>query len=155
MSTRQVRGHRALRKGRYSEPHRPYLLTTITHDRRPLFSHFSCARTVIQSMRYLHSSQIVESLAFVVMPDHLHWLCIPQPDYPLNYIMHSLKSWTANELSKHCAIQGPIWQPAYHDRALRKEEDIRSVARYIVGNPLRAGLVTSIGDYSHWDAVWL
>ena len=22
-------------------------------------------------------------------------------------------------------------------------------------NPLRAGLVTRIGDYPHWDAIWL
>ena len=29
------------------------------------------------------------------------------------------------------------------------------VARYIVANPLRAGLVTKIGDYPFWNAVWL
>jgi putative transposase len=30
-----------------------------------------------------------------------------------------------------------------------------SIARYIVANPLRAGLVERLGDYPHWDAVWL
>jgi hypothetical protein len=29
------------------------------------------------------------------------------------------------------------------------------LARYIVANPLRAGLVEHLGDYPHWDAVWL
>jgi len=29
------------------------------------------------------------------------------------------------------------------------------VARYIVANPLRAGLVESVRDYPHWDAIWL
>jgi hypothetical protein len=29
------------------------------------------------------------------------------------------------------------------------------VARYIVYNPVRAGLVSRIGDYPHWDAVWV
>jgi hypothetical protein len=38
---------------------------------------------------------------------------------------------------------------------LRRQDDVRAVARYIVANPLRAGLVRDIGDYSHWDAVWL
>jgi hypothetical protein len=28
-------------------------------------------------------------------------------------------------------------------------------ARYVVANPLRAGLAQSLGHYSHWDAVWL
>ncbi|MES9878966.1 MAG: transposase, partial [Candidatus Sedimenticola sp. 1PA] len=33
--------------------------------------------------------------------------------------------------------------------------DIKELARYIVANPLRGGLVESIGDYPHWDAMWL
>jgi hypothetical protein len=28
------------------------------------------------------------------------------------------------------------------------------MVRYIVGNPLRAGLVTGLGDYPHWDTQW-
>ena len=31
----------------------------------------------------------------------------------------------------------------------------RAAARYIVANPLRAGLVKQIGDYPLWDAIWL
>jgi hypothetical protein len=29
------------------------------------------------------------------------------------------------------------------------------MARYIIANPLRAGLVDRIGDYPLWDAMWL
>jgi hypothetical protein len=29
------------------------------------------------------------------------------------------------------------------------------VARYIVANPLRAGLVEGIGNYPHWDCIWM
>jgi len=29
------------------------------------------------------------------------------------------------------------------------------MARYIVMNPKRAGLVERVGDYPHWDAIWL
>ncbi len=43
----------------------------------------------------------------------------------------------------------------FHDRAMRKEEDLKAAARYIVANPLRAGLVERCGDYPLWDAVWL
>ena len=50
---------------------------------------------------------------------------------------------------------GRIWAVAYHDRALRKEEDLLQVARYVVMNPVRAGLVARVGDYPFWDAVWL
>jgi hypothetical protein len=38
---------------------------------------------------------------------------------------------------------------------LRQDEDVARVARYVVANPLRAGLVKRIGDYPLWDAAWL
>ena len=47
------------------------------------------------------------------------------------------------------------WQPGFHDHAVRAEEDLASVARYIVANPLRAGLRGKIGDYPFWNAIWL
>ena len=30
-----------------------------------------------------------------------------------------------------------------------------AAARYLVANPVRAGLVARAGDYSHWDAIWV
>ena len=49
----------------------------------------------------------------------------------------------------------PVWQRGYYDRALRRDEDRKAAARYIVMNPLRAGLVKRLGDYPLWDAIWL
>jgi len=49
----------------------------------------------------------------------------------------------------------PIWQDGYHDHALRAEESLEDVARYIVMNPVRAGLVKSVREYPLWDAKWL
>jgi putative transposase len=143
-------GYRALRKGRYSEAGRPYLLTTTTVERKPLFRELIAARTVIRAMRFQHERQRIESLAFVVMPDHLHWLVVLRGAVELEKVMHSLKSYSAHTLGG-----GDVWQEGFHDRALRKEESIRDAARYIIANPLRAGLVQHIGDYPHWDAVWL
>lgn len=50
---------------------------------------------------------------------------------------------------------GAIWARAFHDRALRSDEHVLSAARYLVLNPVRAGLVQRIGDYPYWDAIWL
>ncbi|MGB7814803.1 MAG: hypothetical protein WBL28_00460 [Methylotenera sp.] len=52
-------------------------------------------------------------------------------------------------------IGKPIWQPGFYDHAIRKDEDIVAIARYIIANPIRAGLVKRVGDHPHWDAVWL
>jgi len=146
-------GH-SLRRGRYSESERIYLLTTTLLQRRRLFSDFRLARLLITELRVAHEQQQVASLAWVVMPDHLHWLVKLQSG-SLDELMRRIKSNSARQINQFLGTQGPIWQPGYHDRALRQDEDLQSAARYIVANPLRAGLVERIGDYPLWDAVWL
>lgn len=56
------------------------------------------------------------------------------------------KSFTASLLRRDGLI-GPCWQRGFYDHALRKEEDIRTSAEYIVNNPVRAGLVENWVDY--------
>jgi hypothetical protein len=48
-----------------------------------------------------------------------------------------------------------VWAPTFHDHALRKDEDLLQAARYIVMNPVRAGLSRRVGDYPYWNCVWL
>jgi REP element-mobilizing transposase RayT len=73
----------------------------------------------------------------------------------LQTVVQNLKSNTALAIKSLDVGIAQVWARAFHDRALRKDEDIRQVARYIVLNPVRAGLVRRIGDYPYWDAVWL
>jgi REP element-mobilizing transposase RayT len=150
-----------LRKGRYSENNQVYLVTTVTYQRQKAFTDFDLGRIVVHAMRHQHQQQQVNSLAFVVMPDHLHWLFALQNDWSLAKVMQSVKGRSAYQIQKIRHERGEIdanqvlWQEGYHDIALRKEEDLQQFARYIVANPLRAGLVSKIADYSLWDAVWL
>jgi REP element-mobilizing transposase RayT len=114
------------------------------------------ARSLIACLRHAHDQGAVVSLAFVVMPDHLHWLVRLERDLPLSRIMANVKKFSARKVNELRGERGvALWQPGFHDRALRKDENLEAMARYVVANPLRAGLVTRIGDYPHWDAVWL
>lgn len=67
------RGH-ALRRGRHSESGQVYLVTAVTEQRTPLFNDPYLARALVREMRRLDDLRNVNSLAWVVMPDHLHWL---------------------------------------------------------------------------------
>jgi len=138
-----------LRKGRVSLPGQAYHITTITLDRRPVFSDLRSARLLINALRAAQSRDEATTLAFVVMPDHLHWLLQLEADSSLSAVVGAVKAVTAHGLGAR------VWQGGFHDHALRKEEDLAKLARYIVANPLRAGLVQRVGDYPHWDAVWL
>jgi len=147
---------RDLRKGRVSIPGQIFLITTVTHKRQPTFSDFYCARIVVNTLKYTEQTCGLESLSFVLMPDHLHWLFSLGEKSSLSQVVGNMKrrsSYRVNEFKDRSSL--PVWQPGFHDYALRKEDEIRDVARYIVANPLRAGLVEKIGDYPLWDAVWL
>ena len=69
--------------------------------------------------------------------------------------MRCTKSRSAIAINRTLRRSGPIWQKGYYDHGLRREEDLRTTARYIVANPLRAGIVKRLADYPHWDAIWL
>ncbi|MFK0087066.1 REP-associated tyrosine transposase [Pseudomonas sp. NPDC090755] len=147
-------GRHRLRLGRVSEPGRLYLLTSVTRERVPVFEDFHLARSVIAQLRLTEQEEAARSLAWVVMPDHIHWL-IELKAVTLSVLMRRFKSRSSCALYKTGKLEGRLWQAGYHDRALRREEDVQAIARYIVCNPLRAGLVQRLGDYPHWDAVWL
>ena len=63
-----------LRKGRVSEPGRIYLVTTTTHNRQRFFDDFHLGWVVVGAMRHHDRTGNTDTLAYVVMPDHLHWL---------------------------------------------------------------------------------
>ena len=148
-------GSNALRKGRWSETGRYYVLTTATHVRKPLFRDIWAGRIVVEEMRRLDHDEYVKSMAWVLMPDHLHWLLEVGQDVSLSGIMMYVKGRAAHRINSEIHYHGRIWNKGFHDHALRKEDDVRNIARYIIANPLRAGLVRHIGEYPLWDAVWL
>ena len=138
-----------LRKGRFSEPGRIYVITTVTSRRQPLFQDFLAARTLIQVMMEHERAGFAATLCFVVMPDHLHWMMQLGEMKNLGETVQALKSLTSRRIGR------PVFQKGYYDHAVRKEEDVKNLARYIDANPLRAGLAGNVNDYPHWDAVWV
>ncbi|WLH23928.1 transposase [Pseudomonas sp. FP215] len=149
----QQNAHR-LRKGRYSESGRIYLLTAVTHQRQHIFQDWLIGRLLVREFRKAQEDKDATSLAWVVMPDHFHWLVeLHSGDLPR--LMQRTKSRSARAVNKARQSSGVLWQKGYFDRALRREEDLKAMARYIVANPLRAGLVEHIGQYPLWDAIWL
>ena len=115
----------------------------------------NAARLLVHELRRLHENGDVNSLAWVIMPDHLHWLFQLDKHWPLSRVVKSLKARSALTINRYRCQSGSLWQRAYYDRAARKDEDIRRIAQYIILNPLRAGLVQDIGDYPHWDSAWM
>ena len=148
-------GHRALRKGRVSVPNCVYHLTVATAGRVSVFADPLAATA---ACRCFHDPALLPGarmLAGVLMPDHAHWLLQLGETERLHRVVARLKTVSAERVNAGIRRTGPVWNRAYHDRALRDDEDAAAVARYIVANPLRAGLARRVGDYPYWNAVWL
>ncbi|MHB9101674.1 MAG: REP-associated tyrosine transposase [Sulfuricella sp.] len=144
-----------LRLGRVSIPGQTYHIITSTDARHPLFGDLRTARTVILEMRRMHEEGWLHSHAWVLMPDHLHWLFTLRERASLSAAMNRFKSASAHSVRQHHGENRTIWQKGFFDHAARSDEDLRTIARYIIANPLRAGLCNAIGDYPWWDAEWL
>jgi len=138
-----------LRKGRVSLPNHAYLVTIVTAHRGPFFTSFTEARIAMQCFHDKNVARHAQTLAFVVMPDHVHWLLQLEGNGSLSGAVRLYKSKVSFSLRQR------IWQRGFHDHALRDEDDVRDIARYIIANPLRAGLAKRVGEYSYWDAIWL
>ena len=146
-------GYRALRRGRVSQTGQYYLVTTATHQRRPLFHDLRAGRCVVRALQTLEP--LAETKCYVIMPDHLHWLLKLRGGTTLSAAVQRVKAGSARAITARAPHLRPGWQGGFHDHAVRREDELRALARYVVANPLRAGLVERIGEYPLWDAVWV
>jgi len=143
----------ALRRGRWSEAGNVYLLTFVTDRRRPWFRDWEPASRAARALADPAAWPGSNLLCWVLMPDHWHGLVQLGEGEALSRSAgrakaHATRRWKPGDGSR-------LWQPGFHDRALRAEEDLLAVARYVVANPIRAGLSRSFGGYPFWDAVWI
>ena len=150
-----LKGTALTRLGRFSERNRIYHVSTATHGRKPLFRSFENGRRVVQALNFEEQRGHAVTMAFVVMPDHLHWLVQLIGNRSLSDSVCVVKSGSARIINAAGSSRGTVWQRGFHDRAIRKDDDLVAIARYIVANPLRAGIVRSVADYPLWDAIWL
>ena len=147
-------GYANLRSGRCSVDGQVYLVTFHTAGRRPHFLDvamaFEASRVMTSALTWPKSRLV----AWVLMPDHWHGL-IELHDEPLGLCVARLKALSTKALRQVFSSRMAVWAPGFHDRALRRSEHIESAARYLLMNPVRAGLVTKAGNYAFWNASWL
>jgi REP element-mobilizing transposase RayT len=84
-------------------------------------------------------------LAFCVMPDHVHTVVLNRR-YPLQSVVRLLKRETTQRL-KCLGVSPTIWQRGYHDHVIRRKEGLFEAIRYVLLNPVRAGIAEHWRDY--------
>ena len=73
------------------------------------------------------------------MPDHLHALVEgSREDADTARFVMRFRQVSGYGYRQRCGAR--LWQDGYYDHVLRKEDATLEIARYIVANPVRAGL---------------
>jgi len=129
----------------WEEPGRTYFVTfTLKEPDICDLADSDLAPVIIGALRYF-AGQRYWLYDYTVMPDHVHAIIQPTPVEgacePLWRIMHSLKSWTAQEINRRLRRSGPLWLDETYDHMIRNREDYEEKARYIWLNALEKGLV--------------
>ena len=83
--------------------------------------------------------------AFAVMPNHVHALVQPRPNYALKDIVRSWKSYTARRINKTLGRSGTVWMQESFDRIVRDWDSLVRCREYIARNPVKARL--SAGEF--------
>lgn len=91
--------------------------------------------------------------AFTIMPNHIHMLAaVERSNTSLNEILQSLKAFTARKCNKVLTREGPFWQHESYDHVIRAGPELGRMVRYIINNPVAAGLCKNWEDWA-WTYV--
>jgi putative transposase len=118
--------------------------------------HFENAATTNWALRhFLQQSEPFQFalLAYCFMPDHVHSLLESQSE--ANSLVGLIGRWkqaTGYEFKRQTGVR--LWQPSFFDRVLREADSSEAVAAYILGNPIRAGITSTVGAYPYAWCVW-
>jgi REP element-mobilizing transposase RayT len=84
---------------------------------------------------------------YCLMPDHLHYLISScREGVSVLAFTDQFKGKTTN-LSWKLGWHHKLWQPRYYDHIIRKDEDLFIIAKYILENPVRKGLVSTPAEW--------
>ena len=126
---------------------RAYSLTLACAQRRTAFTDGRLVAECIERLRDCSERHGFEVLAYCFMPDHLHLLVEGSSGSDVPQFVRDFKQRTGYLYRR--SNSAALWQKSYYDHVVRREEDIRQLARYIIANPVRATLVAAARDYPH------
>jgi putative transposase len=145
-----------------------FFVTTTVVNHVHVFANEDYCWILIRNIQHYQQQYKFSVLGYVVMPSHFHWIVEVEPACgTISDIMRDIKKFCAwevfeavkrdqrNDLIKIFtgAARGyrkqslKFWTDRFDDEVIRNEAMLRTKLEYIHNNPVKAGLVSSVGDY--------
>jgi len=123
-----------------------YSLTFCTDWKRKWFESAEAVQLVLTQFLRVAAKEGFAILAYCFMPDHLHLLIEGQrEDSDARKFIIKSKQCSAHAYADKFGSR--LWQPFGYEHVLRDDEKVQVVARYILENPVRAGLAKTVMEY--------
>jgi REP element-mobilizing transposase RayT len=134
----------------YLGEHR-YSLTISTYRRRKWFEQAWAVRITWKHFLHVAKEWSFSVFTYCFMPDHFHALVLGEsPDSNFRAFVRVAKQKTSHQFLR--LTGNKLWKDGYWDRTLRGGSSTVDLVRYIVMNPVKAGLVSNPLDYPHWGS---
>lgn len=108
---------------------------------------------IVKDTLFYYDGKKYKIIAWCIMPNHVHILIEVFNGFSLSEIIHSWKSFSANQINKLLNRTGQVWMMEYFDRYIRDYDHFEKVVNYIHNNPVKAGLVKSPSEY-RWSSAY-
>ena len=131
-----------------------YSLTFGTHKRLRLFADGRRVESALGQIRRTCDDEQFALLAYCFMPDHLHVVVEGQtPASDLRRFVKIAKQRIAFVFRTTFGVPA-TWQHGYYERVLRSDEATDVVVRYVLENPVRAGMVRVAEEFAYSGALF-
>ena len=106
------------------------------------------AKLIIDSLVWVEKNYKWKIIVAVIMPNHVHFLTSGECAVkPFNLAFSNFKGFTAREANKILSRNGTFWAPETFDHWCRSPFEEDRIKKYIIDNPVKAGLVEKHSDW--------
>ncbi len=143
----------------YNESTYVYYITICTHNKQHYFTNIEITKIIKDEIEYRMINEI-KLYCYCIMPDHVHMLLSLTENYTKKDIgklavKGTLQNWVSafkrytSRITNQLFEIKPLWQKNFHDHIVRKEESLLKIAKYIIENPVRKGMVSEWEEYPY------
>ena len=125
----------------YAATNQVYFITIRAYRSQSPFVRPDLNRLVLDILVEEQRRQNCAVFTYCLMPDHLHFLTSPRQDGISVLTFTDQFKGKATNRSWKAGWTGKLWQARYYDHVVRTDESLVAIARYILDNPVRKGLV--------------
>ena len=135
---------------------------------RPLLVSEPCCQILTQNFRFYNQQYKAALLAYVIMPNHLHFIIYFSEENKLSAYLRDFKKYTSLQIRtelqqsqpelarqlayEHRSQHHKVWMDRFDDVCLYTRPVCETKLEYIHNNPVKAGLVADPLDYKYSSA---